>query len=322
MSNPVLRTSTSNPVQRMACYLALASSQPYEPDTKYNQAIPEIKYLPLANIERQEFDHLPEVQTVSDDVAQKMDYSEPVECTAFRYSRSNPEDDTAPYVQLVDGHHRYAAALQTGRKWLPVTIVARNAKGIKLNKLIKLSQEIAHHHHLTTAAVPRIEIGKFYSYPPDKYNPDEYVLVWPLAKNKGSGFTAVKIEMYNGKVVRPAKYSLDDSKHSLAILTEVPKDKVPAKALAKFVEKAKELNLPFTDPSLVTAAVKKPPKIEISPIVYEQKKEKIQETWFRMFNAADYAHTERQRTAMQNKADAYERKALDELEKKYVVVQR
>ena len=113
---------------------------PYERGVKYNGRIPEIKYLPVSAIERQEMDFRPEVMRVSDDVAANMDYSEPVEVTAFRYGRAN--DDTLPVVTLIDGHHRTAAAIQTGRRYLPVTVQARNAKGEKLNALIALSREI------------------------------------------------------------------------------------------------------------------------------------------------------------------------------------
>lgn len=118
-----------------------SEAEKYKDDEKYNMAVvPEIKYLPVSAIERQEMDFRPEVTVVSDEVASNMDFSNPVEVTAFRYSKSN--DDKEPKVQLIDGHHRYAAAIQTGRKWLPVIVSARNAKGKKLRALIALSDEI------------------------------------------------------------------------------------------------------------------------------------------------------------------------------------
>lgn len=112
----------------------------YINDGKFNAKIPEIKYLPLSAIERQEMDFRPEVMTVSDEVARNMDYRTPIDVTAYRYSRGN--DDTLPVVRLIDGHHRMAAAIQTGQPYLPVNVTARNAKGTKLNALIALSKEI------------------------------------------------------------------------------------------------------------------------------------------------------------------------------------
>ena len=112
----------------------------YEPGAKYNGPVRQIKYLPVAAIERQEMDFRPEVTHVSDAVANSMDYAAPVQVTAFRYSTDN--DDTKPVVLLIDGHHRLAAAIQTGRAYLPVDVTARNAKGEKLNALIALSKDI------------------------------------------------------------------------------------------------------------------------------------------------------------------------------------
>ena len=113
----------------------------YETGMKYHGPIPEIKYLPVACIHRQEMDHMPEVMTVSDEVARNMDYSEPVEVTAFRFAHGG-DDDQMPQVTLRDGHHRTAAAIQTGREWLPVECRSINAKGEKLNALIALSNQI------------------------------------------------------------------------------------------------------------------------------------------------------------------------------------
>jgi hypothetical protein len=120
------------------CELAVASR--YELGQKYSGLIPEIKYLPVRAIERQEMDFRPEVMAVSDEIASNMDYSEPVEVTAFRYGKAN--DDTLPVVTLRDGHHRTAAAIQTGREHLPVVVRAINAKGEKLTALIAMSQAI------------------------------------------------------------------------------------------------------------------------------------------------------------------------------------
>jgi len=85
-------------------------------------------------------DFRPEVLTVSDEIANNMNFSEPVEVTAFRYGKNN--DDVSPVVLLKDGHHRVAAAIQTKRPYLPVEVTARNCKGEKINALIQLSKQI------------------------------------------------------------------------------------------------------------------------------------------------------------------------------------
>ncbi|MCA8228231.1 hypothetical protein [Burkholderia vietnamiensis] len=118
----------------------VADAAVYEPGKKYSGRIPEIKYLPVSAIERQEMDFRPEVMVVSEEVAANMDYSQPVEVTAFRFGKAN--DDTLPVVTLRDGHHRTAAAIQTGREYLPVEVRAINAKGEKLAELIAMSQAI------------------------------------------------------------------------------------------------------------------------------------------------------------------------------------
>ncbi|CAE6795378.1 hypothetical protein R70006_05048 [Paraburkholderia domus] len=112
----------------------------YQPGMKYSGKIADVKYLPVSAIERQEMDFRPEVMVVSDEVANSMDFSEPVEVTAFRFGKDN--DDTLPVVTLRDGHHRTAAAIQTKRAYLPVDVKAINAKGEKLNALIALSRAI------------------------------------------------------------------------------------------------------------------------------------------------------------------------------------
>lgn len=114
------------------------SSGAYEPDEKHSGLIPEIKYLPVSMIVKSPNEL--EVSTVPDDVAQKMDFSEPIEVIAYRYSSDHT--DTTPQVTVKDGHHRFAAAKQIGREWLPVQVDAINAKGYKLNDLINASNAI------------------------------------------------------------------------------------------------------------------------------------------------------------------------------------
>lgn len=112
----------------------------YAVGEKHHGFIPEIKYLPLHAIERKAMDFRPEVLRVSAEVAKNMDFSQPIEVTAFRDSQDH--DDLKPVVLLQDGHHRTAAAIQTNREYLPVEVTAINAKGEKLNSLIALSNEI------------------------------------------------------------------------------------------------------------------------------------------------------------------------------------
>lgn len=116
------------------------NTQQYDPSKKYYGSIPEIKYLPLSVIKRRELDFRPEVMTVSDEVAKNMDYSEPILVSVYRFD--DQDDDITPEVTLDDGHHRMAAALQTGRKYLPVVARAVNAKGEKIISLIQLSKQI------------------------------------------------------------------------------------------------------------------------------------------------------------------------------------
>ena len=127
----------------------------YAPHQKHHGLIPEIERLPISVIVRSMMDFRPETLSVSADVAAHMDYSEPVDVTAFRYSgggwlstdppqrdTGDPGDDRLPQVVLADGHHRLASAIQTGRAWLPVRVRAVNAKGSKLNLLIALSDDL------------------------------------------------------------------------------------------------------------------------------------------------------------------------------------
>jgi hypothetical protein len=115
----------------------------FEEGQKYNGIIPQIKYLPTHAIEHSGM--AGEVRHVTDDVAHNMDFSEPVETTAYRYGPNH--DEFSPSVNISNGHHRLAAAKQTGRLHLPVVVHAINAKGEKLNALKAMSDEIENRIH-------------------------------------------------------------------------------------------------------------------------------------------------------------------------------
>lgn len=121
----------------------LEQPQKYLPGKKYNGHIPEIRYVRVDAIDRPLAQDGHEVLTVSDEVAKSMDFSEPIEVTVYRFGGTkHPDDDQVPIVSLVNGHHRTAAALQTGRSWLPAVATARNALGEKINSLIEISDKI------------------------------------------------------------------------------------------------------------------------------------------------------------------------------------
>ena len=95
----------------------------YKPGEKYHQIIPEISSIdPQALLPMDSG----EVSSVSDDVAQGMDFSEPVEVSVFADGE----------IRISDGHHRVAAAKQLGMSSIPVVVQAINAKGERINDLI------------------------------------------------------------------------------------------------------------------------------------------------------------------------------------------
>lgn len=94
----------------------------FEDTTKYHQKVPEIKSINVAKLKRM---NAGEVADVSDEVAAKMDFSEPIKVSVFADGE----------LRIVDGHHRVAAAKKLGIKSLPVELQAINAKGSTLNKL-------------------------------------------------------------------------------------------------------------------------------------------------------------------------------------------
>ena len=94
----------------------------FEDATKYHQKVPEIKSINVDKLKRM---NAGEVADVSDEVAAKMDFSKPIQVSAFADGE----------LRIVDGHHRVAAAKKLGIKSLPVELQAINAKGSTLNKL-------------------------------------------------------------------------------------------------------------------------------------------------------------------------------------------
>ena len=94
----------------------------FEDTTKYHQKVPEIKSINVDKLKRM---NAGEVADVSDEVAAKMDFSEPIKVSVFADGE----------LRIVDGHHRVAAARKLGIKSLPVELQAINAKGATLNKL-------------------------------------------------------------------------------------------------------------------------------------------------------------------------------------------
>ena len=121
----------------------LEKTQKYEPGKIYNGSIPEIRFVSVDAIDRPLAQDGYEVLTISDEIAKNMDFSEPIEVTVYRFGGAKyPDDDQIPIVSLINGHHRVAAARQTGRSWLPAVANSRNARGEKINALIEISDKI------------------------------------------------------------------------------------------------------------------------------------------------------------------------------------
>lgn len=95
----------------------------YAAGQKYGGEIPEITKLDPSLLRVRDAG---EVRSVSDDVAAKMDFSEPVEVSLF-------SDGT---LMINDGHHRVAAAKQRGMKSIPVKVTGINAKGENIQKIL------------------------------------------------------------------------------------------------------------------------------------------------------------------------------------------
>jgi hypothetical protein len=98
----------------------------FDDATKYHQKVPEIKSINIDKLKRM---NSKEVADVSDEVAANMDFSKPIQVSAFADGE----------LRIVDGHHRVAAAKKRGITSLPVELQAINAKGSTLNKLAQES---------------------------------------------------------------------------------------------------------------------------------------------------------------------------------------
>lgn len=98
----------------------------YVAGEKYHRKIPEVTQIRVSNLKRM---NSGEVDSVSDDVANNMDFSEPVEISVFADGE----------MRIDDGHHRVAAAKRRGIEFLPVDLRAINATGEKISELIRES---------------------------------------------------------------------------------------------------------------------------------------------------------------------------------------
>jgi hypothetical protein len=74
-----------------------------------------------------------EVLTVSEETAATMDYTTPVTATLYRDGE----------LILQDGHHRTAAAKQTGRRWIATEVSLINARSSFIQELIAQSNVFA-----------------------------------------------------------------------------------------------------------------------------------------------------------------------------------
>jgi hypothetical protein len=99
----------------------------YEDDVKYHGKVLEVRWINPKLIKRLNSN---EVNSVSDEVAATMDFSEPIDVSIF----SDGE------LICNNGHHRLAAAKQRGMPFINVKLTSINAYGRYINTLIQ-SQE-------------------------------------------------------------------------------------------------------------------------------------------------------------------------------------
>ncbi len=109
---------------------AVQEPTPYERGVKYHTPIPEVTQISPRSLKAM---NMYEVRAVSPEVAAGMDFSEPIDVSVFADGE----------LRIVDGHHRVAAALQSGVESLPVRLQAINAKGETINSLIDESRQYA-----------------------------------------------------------------------------------------------------------------------------------------------------------------------------------
>lgn len=95
----------------------------YLNNKQYHSEIPEVKNISVKNLKKM---HEDEVSVVSKEVAENMNFEEPIEVSVFKDGE----------LRISDGHHRVAAARMVHKERLPVKLKAINALGEHINKLI------------------------------------------------------------------------------------------------------------------------------------------------------------------------------------------
>ena len=96
----------------------------YEDDVKYHGKVIEVGWINPKLIKRRDSN---EVDSIPDEVAANMDFSEPIDVSIF----SDGE------LVCNNGHHRLAAAKQRNMPYIRVILTSINARGSYINKLIK-----------------------------------------------------------------------------------------------------------------------------------------------------------------------------------------
>ncbi|MBC8460871.1 MAG: strawberry notch C-terminal domain-containing protein [Deltaproteobacteria bacterium] len=105
----------------------IEEAKKYKSADKYHQKIKEITEISTDKIGVMMSG---EVQEVSQEVAENMDFSEPIEVSIFADGG----------IKVTDGHHRLAAAKKLGLKTVKVNVQAINAKGKDISSLISSQQ--------------------------------------------------------------------------------------------------------------------------------------------------------------------------------------
>jgi len=124
--------TSENRDEYMKKKLGIEDSPSFEDDKKYHQKVHEITHLPVSEFKRLGSG---EVHSLTEEQAKlhfgTKDFEkylkQPIDASV--YSDGN--------VIIQDGHHRVAAAKLRGIEHLPVKLQAINAKGKKLNELLK-----------------------------------------------------------------------------------------------------------------------------------------------------------------------------------------